>query len=220
VARISVRVLAAVFVPALLSGAWRAQDTAQTFTFNTDKPGATPAGFSLGAWRQPRAAPWSVRRADANGYLHHTGEPGAAGYTLAIAASPGRRDVEVAARLRLAGGGRAAGLVWRHQDDLNFYAAVLDLGRGQVALWRVSAGNRVVLEVEDDLELDVDAWHVLKIRHDDDEVRVYLGGIRVFSEEDRRGARQGVAGRAGVIAQGDADVWIDDLRIAPAARGK
>jgi hypothetical protein len=208
----------AVIGVALASGASRAQDTAHSF--NADKSGVAPAGFTLGAWRQPRTAPFTVRRAGANGYLFHEADPRAAGYALAIALSPSARDLDAAVRLRLAGGGRAAGLVWRYRDDQNFYAAVLDLGRGQVALWRVSAGNRVVLEVEDDLELDVDAWHTLKIRHDDDEVRVYLGGIRVFADNERRGGRDAVPGRTGVIAQGDADVWIDDLRIVPASRGK
>ena len=210
--------LAAVTGVALVSGAWRAQDPGHSF--EAGKPGTAPVGFSFGAWRQPGSPPWTIRRAGANGYLLHEADPRAPGYALAIAASPSARDLEVAVRLRLAGGGRAGGIVWRHQDDQNFYAAVLDLGRGQVALWRVSAGNRVVLELEDDLELDVDAWHVLKIRHQDNEVRVYLGGIRVFSEGDRRGGREAASGRAGVIVQGDADVWIDDLRIVPSSRGK
>jgi hypothetical protein len=218
VVRIRVRLLAAVAGVALASGAWRAQEP--THSFGADKPGAAPAGFTLGAWCQPRAAPWTIRRAGTNGYLHHEAQPQAPGYALAIAPSPAGRDIELSARLRLAGGGRAGGLVWRHRDDQNFYAAVLDLGRGQVALWRVTAGNRVVLELEDDLELDVDAWHVLKVRHDDNEVRVYLGGIRVFSENDRRGGRESVSGRAGLIAQGDAEVWVDDLRITPASRGQ
>ena len=217
-APVSVRVLVAVAGLALVSGAGRAQETAHSF--NAEKAGAVPAGFTSGAWRQPRAAPWTIRRAGANGYLHHEADPSAPGYAIAIAPSVAGRDLEVAVRLRLAGGGRAAGLVWRHQDDQNFYAAVLDLGRGQVALWRVSAGNRVVLEVEDDLDLDVEAWHALKIRHDGNDVRVYLGGIRVFSESDRRSSREAASSRAGVIAQGDAEVWVDDLRIAPASRGK
>ena len=216
VARVSVRVLGAVAGVLLVSGALGAQDAVHTFT--AEKPGAAPPGFTFGTWRQLGPATWSIRRSGANGYLHHEADSRAKGYALAVASSPTARDLEAAVRLRLPGGGRAGGLIWRYQDDLNYYAAVLDLGRGQVALWRVSSGNRVVLEIEDDLELDVDAWHVLKIRHHESEVRVYLGGIRVFSETDRRGSRESVAGRAGVIAQGDADVWIDDLRIAPATR--
>lgn len=189
-------------------------------TFETDKVGAPPAGFTLAAWRQPAAGTWLVRRQGTGNSLHHPATPAAAGYSLALSPAGAARDVELTARFRLVDGGRAAGLVWRYLDDHNFYAALLDLGREEVALWRVTAGNRVLLEVEDDLDVDADAWHVLRVRHDDDEVRVYLGGIRVFREDDRRGSRTLGAGRGGVIAQGDAGVWIDDFRMAGLDRGK
>lgn len=188
-------------------------------TFDTDKVGAPPAGFTFAAWRQPSAGEWLVRRGTSN-YLHHPATPAAAGYSLALSPATAARDVELTARFRLVDGGRAAGLVWRYLDDHNFYAALLDLGRGEVALWRVTGGNRVLLEVEDDLDVDADAWHALRVRHDDEEVRIYLGGIRVVREDDRRGSRTLGAGRGGVIAQGDAGVWVDDFRMAGLVRGK
>jgi hypothetical protein len=192
---------------------------APAVTFDADTPGAPPPGMSLAAWRQPSAGAWLVRRQASNGYLAHDAAAGAAGYAIALTGTSPLSDVQAAVRVRFAGGTRAGGLVWRYQDDTNFYAAVLDLSRRQVALWRISAGNRVVLEVEDDLELDPDAWHTLKIVHDEGAVRVSLGGIRVFTENDHRGSRAMAAGRVGVIAKGDAGVWFDDLRIE-ARRGR
>ncbi len=202
----------------LALGALRAQSP--ILTFDGDKPGTPPAGFTFAAWRQPSAGTWIIRRQGANNYLHHPATAAAPGFSLALSPAAPARDVEVTARFRLVDGGRAGGLVWRYQDDQNYYAALLDLGRGEIALWRVTAGNRVLLEVEDDLDLDASAWHALKVRHDDDEVRVYLGGIRVFRDEDRRGGRTVGAGRGGVIAQGDADLWVDDFRLAELPRGK
>jgi hypothetical protein len=186
-------------------------------TFDADKPGAAPPGFTFAPWRQPTAGAWTVRRQGANGYLGHEATAGAPGYAIALAPAAALRDLETSVRLRLTGGGRAGGLVWRYQNEMNHYAAVLDLTRRQVALWRVSAGNRVVLEVEGDLELDVEAWHTLKVVHHDDEIRVSIGGIRVFSEADRRG-RILAAGRCGVIAKGDAEVGFDDWRVAEERR--
>ena len=80
---------------------------------------------------------------------------------------------------------RTAGLVWKYQDRLNHYSAQLDLAKQELAVYRVVNGNRIRLEREDDLELDPDAWHSLKIFQERGEIRVYLGGIRVFSERDR-----------------------------------
>ena len=78
-----------------------------------------------------------------------------------------------------------AGLVWKYQDPLNHYSAQLDLAKQELAMYRVVNGNRIRIEREDDLELDPDAWHSLKIFHERGEIRVYLGGIRVLSERDR-----------------------------------
>jgi hypothetical protein len=113
--------------------------------------------------------------------------------------------------MRLAGGSLVGGLVWRYQDEHNHYQMLLDLVRRELAMYRVVAGNRIKVEREDDLELDPAAWHTLKIVHDQSQVRVSLGGIRVFEDQDRTFR----TGRAGVIAGGIADVWFDDLRIEP-----
>jgi hypothetical protein len=206
--------LIGVAVAAALAAAPLAQRAPAT-TFDEDKPGAPPPGFSFAPWRQANAGTWTIRRQAANGYLWHAADAAApAGYSIALAPHAPLRDVDIAARLRLAGGSRAGGVVWRYQNEQNYYGAILDLVHGQLHLFRVAAGNRVFLELEDDLQLDVDAWHTLRVVHDDDEVRVSLGGIRVFEESDRRGGRSAAAGRAGVVAHGDAEVWFDDLRIA------
>jgi hypothetical protein len=184
-----------------------------TWTFDADKPGGAPPGFTFVLFRQPAPGTWLVRRQTAANHLVHQANPAADGYALAIAPAPVPiRDIEVVSRLRLAGGTRAGGLVWRYVDAQNYYAVVLDLSRQELFLWRVSAGNRVFLEAEDDLELDPEAWHTIKVVHDGFEIRVSIGGIRVFEEMDRRGVRP-VPGQFGVLARGNAEVWFDDLRV-------
>jgi hypothetical protein len=192
----------------------QAAQTRPGFAFDDDRPGGVPPGFTFVAMRQPSAGSWLVRRTGANGYLTH--EAGAGrdtpdGFAIALAPADPMRDVVVSVRMRLAGGSLAGGLVWRYQDEHNHYQILLDLGRRELAMYRVVAGNRIKVEREDDLELDPAAWHTLKIVHDQSEVRVSLGGIRVFEEQDRTFR----IGRAGVIAGGAAEVWFDDLRIEP-----
>ena len=126
--------------------------------------------------------------------------------------SPRRQyqDVQVSVRLKATGGGRTAGLVWKYQDPMNHYFAQLDLARQELAMYRVVNGNRIRLEREDDLELDPDAWHSLKIFQEDGKIRVYLGGIRVLDERDRSPrVRAGV----GLWTSGDSTVMFDDFRI-------
>ena len=123
-------------------------------------------------------------------------------------------------RFKAIGGGRTAGLVWKYQDPLNHYSAQLDLAKQELAMYRVVNGNRIRLEREDDLELDPDAWHSLKIFQERGQIRVYLGGIRVLSERDRLPR---ASASVGLWTGGDSTVMFDDFRIedetedAPAA---
>ena len=90
----------------------------------------------------------------------------------------------------------------------------------ELAIYRVVNGNRIRLEREDDLELDPDAWHSLKIFQERGEIRVYLGGIRVFASVNACRARSPAldSGRAATRASCSNDFRIEDeTEDAPAA---
>jgi hypothetical protein len=193
-------------------GAGAAGQQATVLGFDQDKVGAPPPGFVFAAMRQPAPGSWEVRRTGTTAYLAHETDPAAHGYAFAVHDGPSWRDVTVSVRLRLPGGRRTGGLVWHYADSQHYYAAVLDLEKGELSLYRVAGGNRIRMEFEDDLELDVEAWHTMKVTHTAKSTRVSLGGIRVF-EDAHRGQDRPDAGRVGLIAAGDASVWFDDLRI-------
>jgi len=184
-----------------------------TFAFDEDRVDQPPVGFSLAATRQADAGRWFVQRSGGSGHLVHRADPAAPGFALAVADRPAPADAAVSVRLRFNGTSRAGGLVWHYRDDLNYNALVLDLNRGEVAVYRITAGNRVRLDVRDELELDPTAWHALKVIHEGNEIRVMLGGIRVFDEEDRRGDRTGAESRVGMLASGASEIWFDDLSV-------
>ena len=180
--------------------------------FDHDKVGAPPAGFVFAAMRQPTPGTWLVRKTGPATYLEHETDGSAQGYALAVYDGPTWRDLTVSVRLRLSGGRRAGGLVWHFVDSQHYYAAVLDLAQGELSLYRMAGGNRIRMEFEDDLELDPDAWHTMKVTHTAKSTRVSLGGIRVF-EDAHRGQDRPDAGKVGVIAAGDALAGFDDLRV-------
>ena len=180
-------------------------------TFEDDKIGAPPAGFVFAAGRDARVDGWSVRREGSARVLGHEGKPSPVdSFAVAIFSGSQYQDVQVSVRFKAVGGARTAGLVWKYQDAMNHYSAQLDLAKQELALYRVVNGNRIRIEREDDLELDPDAWHSLKIFQERGQTRVYLGGIRVFNERDRLPhSRAGV----GLWAGGDSTVMFDDFRI-------
>ena len=186
------------------------------FTFDQAAPGILPAGFTTASFRQPESGPWAVSRLSAGAALHHAAIPDASGWSLALAPDPPTAGVRVTVRVRLAGGSRAGGLVWQYQDARNFMAALLDLGDGDLELFRVSDGNRIRLKDRDGLELDSLAWHTLRITAGDGRTTVSIGGIRVLDWDERRPA--GRTGRVGLLAHGRADASFDDLRVEPPSR--
>lgn len=180
-------------------------------TFEDDKIGAPPAGFVMAAGREAPVEGWTVRREGNGRALVHEGKasPGDS-FAVAVLSGAQHTDVSLSVRLKAAGGGRSAGLVWKYQDPMNHYAVQLDLVRQELSMYRVVSGNRVRIEREDDLELDADAWHSLRVLQENGQIRVYLGGIRVLSERDRLpGAPAGV----GIWVSGDSTVMFDDFRV-------
>ena len=203
------RLATVVLVVAAAAATATAPDSARAF--ETDPVGRPPAGFTLHVARQPSAPRWVVRREGANGFLAHDGDPGGhAGFTMAVLDTEQRRNVSVSARVRFAGGQRSGGVVWRVQDAENYYLARLDLDRQDIGLYRVAAGNRTRIDGEDDLELDTTAWHTLRVVQEDENIRVYIGGIRVLRARDRTFVKPGAVG---LWCTGDALAQFDDLRL-------
>jgi len=180
-------------------------------TFDEDKIGAPPGGFVMAAGRDAASDGWIVKREGTARVLVHEGKPSPPdSFAVAVFLATQYQDVQLSVRLKAVGGGRVAGLVWKYQDPLNHYSAQLDLVKQELVVYRVVNGNRIRLERDDDLELDPDAWHSLKIFQERGEIRVYLGGIRVFRERDRLPR---VNASVGMWVGGDSTVMFDDFRI-------
>ena len=119
-------------------------------------------------------------------------------------------DVRASVRVKLVDGRRSAGLVWRYQDPENYYLAWLDLGEQRVGAYRFTRGNRIRIRSEDDLELDPNAWHALKVAHEGGTIKIYLGGIKVVDVRDRTFREPG---GVGLWSTGDSVAYFDDFRV-------
>lgn len=210
--------------PWLLAASWliacvslTAQAATYSFSFDEDRAGAPPEGFTFAAVRQPTSESWLINRQGPRSYVVHQASQ-ARGYALAVTSVVPPEIFALSGRVKLAGGARAGGLLWHYRDEANYSAVVLDLARRELSLFRFSGGNRVRLELEADLDLDPDAWHTLRVVREGSSVFVSLGGIRVFNDYDRRIGQRPGQGRVGFIATGDSEVWGDDLHIEPKGR--
>jgi hypothetical protein len=181
-------------------------------SFEEDGAGKPPDRLLLAVGRDAAPARWLVQPdADNHVLVHLAQPPPSQGFAVAVHEAS-YDGVELSARVRMQGGSRRAGLVWRYVDPQNHFAVQLDVAAQALSVYRVAAGNRIRIDRDDELELDPSAWHALRVVQDGDALRVYLGGIPVFRDRSRvfRGA-----GAAGLWAAGDATVAFDDLQIAP-----
>ena len=209
------RVLAFCFVAFAAVTLSAQRDPLALRTFDTDPVGQQPPGFLFAETRDAGPRRWTIERdAVAGQHLVHAAEQAAGpGFAVAVLEGLQLAQLEVSAKLRLVDGDRMAGVVWRYQDPSNYYFARLQLaGQQSVAVYRMTNGNRVRLEDEDDLELDPSAWHTLRVVQGDTRTRVYLGGIRVFELRDRSVA---VSGGVGVWCAANSTAWFDDVRVEP-----
>jgi hypothetical protein len=187
-------------------------------TFEDDSPGGPPKGFVLTETRDLSPSRWMVRRDGEGQVLEHVAASAAGpGSALAILDGPRYTTARASVRLKLVDR-RSAGLVWRYQDAENYHVAWLNLAEQQVGVYRFTQGNRVRIRSAEGLDLDPAAWHTLRIIVEEDEVEVFLGGIRVFEIQDRRvkggtPMSVGEAGRVGVWSVGDSAAYFDDLRV-------
>jgi hypothetical protein len=135
------------------------------------------------------------------------------GFALALLDGPSRTNLSAAASFKNARRTGRAGFVWRYQDSQNYYMVHLDIDEAdqEIGLYRIVNGNRVNIGREADMQLRQSDWHELKVFHENDHIRVYLGGIKVFDVEDKtfRGP-----GAVGLWVAADTIMYFDNLSLA------
>jgi hypothetical protein len=106
---------------------------------------------------------------------------------------------------------RAGGVVFRYRDAGNYYLALADASRQDVALFKVANGQRILIgSVKHDVPAN--AWRILKISVAGPRIQVYLDHRRILTVADS--AFTG-AGKVGLWTARDSVTYFDDFRVYP-----
>ncbi|MEW6211384.1 MAG: hypothetical protein AB1631_23665, partial [Acidobacteriota bacterium] len=123
-------------------------------SFDNDKVGSPPAGFSFALTGQGKPGVWIIVKDDSSAQKNVLAQTDAdpTGYRFPVAVYDGisARDVDVSVRFRAVSGQKdqAAGIVWRYRDKDNYYIARANALENNVVLYKVENGRRTDLPLK------------------------------------------------------------------------
>ena len=193
----------------------------RTIDFGGDAVGQPPKGFVFGHTAKIGApGTWVVQAEGSNHYLAQTNSDStSARFPVAVANDVSSADVDLSVRFRPVSGrvDQAAGLVWRYQNEDNYYLVRANALEGNVVLYKVERGRRTDLPVKGEgltygksAKVPAGQWSTLRVIATGHRFEVFLNAAKLYEVED---ATFAAAGRVGVWTKADSVTHFDDLTI-------
>jgi hypothetical protein len=187
---------------------------AETFGFDTDAPGALPAGWQPGVTGRG-AARWAVEAdSSAPSTPNVLKQLGAGSFPWCVRTNTGIEDGFVEAKFKAISGkeDQAGGVVWRWKDGDNYYVARANALENNVSLYYTEAGRRITIKYVDAPVAPL-VWHTLRVEFSGRRIRVALDGKTYIDLEDAH--IQG-AGAVGMWTKADSVTAFDDFSFGTA----
>jgi hypothetical protein len=199
--------------------------SAEVIRFDNAVPGKLPAGWTIAMTHGGAAPRWEVVR-DTSGQrprnvLAQVSRDHTAGrFPLAIWDTITIRDGEVSVAFKTVDGivDQAAGVVWRYQDQNNYYIVRANALESNVVLYKVENGVRLSIAPKGlpsrsygvKHPIPRGQWNTLKVGFKDSSFVVFLNGERLFEAEDRTLV---MAGRTGLWTKADSVTYFDEFTV-------
>jgi hypothetical protein len=198
---------------------------ADNINFDEVVPPSMPPGWTATATRDRRAPHWEVMRemsapSRPNVFAQVATDAGPNEFPLAIFDREIGKDVDLGVKFRITRRGRnhTAGLVWRYQDEKNYYLLHFSADDHDIALFHVENGQARPVSIPGakpgavGLAHDVrtDQWYVVKVIVRGPRFRVLFGNRLLFEATDDS---LPVAGKTGLWTRGATVAWFDDFRV-------
>jgi hypothetical protein len=189
--------------------------------FMQDAVGQPPREFQFGHTAKVGApGRWVVQAEGDNRYLAQL-DPDAtrSRFPVAVLTEGAAANVDLSVRFKPVSGrvDQAAGLVWRFQNEDNYYIVRANALEDNVVLYKVQNGQRTDLPVKGEgrtygKKADVPAgqWSTLRVVAAGPLFEVYFNGSKLYEVEDTTFNQ---AGRVGVWTKADSVTYFDDLTV-------
>jgi hypothetical protein len=193
----------------------------RTFDFEQDIVGQPPKGF-LFAQTAKTGVPgrWVVQQDGGAKCLAQTdADSTRSRFPLAVVSDMSAADVDLFVRFKPISGrvDQAAGLVWRYQNEDNYYLVRANALEGNVVAYKVQNGRRIDLPVKGEgrtygkkASVPSQQWSTLRIVANGPRTEVYLNGNKLYEVEDTTFTGPG---KVGVWTKADSVTRFDDLTV-------
>jgi len=134
-------------------------------------------------------------------------------FPVAVASEPELRDVRLSVKCKPVSGevDQACGLVFRYQDENDYYVTRANALEHNIRLYHVVHGNRQQFATWNGT-VATGVWHELKVEAQGDHLLVFWDGQQIMDAHDQTFSQ---AGKVGVWTKADSVTYFDDLRVEP-----
>ena len=206
------RALSALFLTFLTFG------SAETINFDAARPGFIPPGWSVSSTDAAHPANWQVQ-AENQDPAHRrvlaqlAPLKGRQDYSLALFDRSRILDGEVSVHLKLMSGKleQSAGVVWRFQDNGNYYFALASADKDSVGIYKKT--NNIVAPVAHASvphRIDDREWNLMKVTFRGARMALYFDHRKLIDVEDKTIAK---SGKSGVWTKADTVAYFDHFRM-------
>ena len=198
-----------------------AQAETRKIDFTQDPLEQPPKGFEFahtGGVGKP--GKWVVQADGTNKVLAQTdADSTRSRFPVAVLSDISAADVDLSVRFKPISGrvDQAAGLVWRYQNQDNYYIVRANALEDNVVLYKVEGGKRTDLPVKGEgrtygkkSEVPAGQWSRLRVVASGSVFEVYFNGSKLYDVEDKTFAKPG---KVGVWTKADSVTQFDDLSI-------
>jgi hypothetical protein len=190
----------------------------KTWSFDTDAPDKPPEGWTFARTGGGPPGQWVVKAdPDARSGKHVLAQLDADAtdnrFPLAVADAPLAKDLRLSVKCKSISGkvDQACGLVFRYQDENNYYITRANPLEDNVRLYHVKDGNRQQLASWKG-PVKAGVWHELAIEAKGERLQVLWNGKKILEAKDRTFSK---AGKVGLWTKADSVTYFDDLTITP-----
>jgi Domain of Unknown Function (DUF1080) len=189
--------------------------------FTQDAVDQPPKGFEFGYTAGVgKPGKWVVQADGSNKVLAQTDPDSTRSrFPVAVLSDSSSADVDLSVRFKPISGrvDQAAGLVWRYQNQDNYYIVRANALEDNVVLYKVEGAKRTDLPLKGEgrtygkkSEVPAGQWSTLRIVANGPLFEVYLNGSKLYEVEDNTFSQPG---KVGLWTKADSVTQFDDLTV-------